>query len=136
VVVSEILNDGARRQEELKLSPKERQALIAARKKEEERQRKARQKAQSQKINRLLLLLPLNLKEKLIQIAEWHGVPISQAATFLLFEAVRQYEAGEIDFSGHKTTSYSPRYTSELIHPDDAERLERHAGQKQKKGWG
>jgi hypothetical protein len=135
-VVADILSDSERRQDEMKLSPKERQALLAARRRESERQEKASRKAKEQEAHRIFLLLPTDLKERLVGIAGWNGTSVSQVVTFLLYEAVAQYEAGQIDFSGHKSPSYSPRYVSELVHPKDAERQQRRSAQKRKKGWG
>lgn len=135
-VVADILSDSERRQDEMKLSPKERQALLAARRKESERKEKARQKAQGQKEHRLFLLLPTDLKERLSNLASWNGTSVSQIATYLLYEALALYDAGQIDFNRHKAPSYSPRYTTELIHPNDGEHQQRYSAQKRKRGRG
>ena len=134
--VAEILNHDREKKEEASLSLAERKAVIAMRRKEEARQKKAQEKSQNQNANRIVFLLPATLKEALSEIARWQGTTVSQVATFLLFEAVGQFEQGAINFSDHKRPSYNPRYDFELIHPKDTERLTRNSRQKKKKGWG
>ena len=135
-VVADILGDNARKEEEMRLTSKERKALNELRRKGEQRKAQAALKAATQAKNRQQLLLPVALKDDLTRIAEWHKTTISQVVTFLLYEAVRQYHEGKIDFGPYKTASYNARYDAELIHPNDTERLERRSAQKRKKGWG
>lgn len=117
-----LLGEAEQRAEELRLSPKERKALSAQRAKQAERERKAQQKAKDQAANRTLLYLPAGLRDELARIAGQEGVPVSQVVTYFLFEALRAYQAGEMDLSQDKAPSRSPRYVANLVHPLDAER--------------
>lgn len=135
-MVAEILSDANRRKDEMQLTPRERQLLADQRRKEAARKARADQKAKNQAPNRTVLLLPTDLKDRLESIANWQGIPISQIATYLLYEAISQFDTGAINFAPYKTPSYSPRYQSELIHPLDAERRQRRVEKKSKNGWG
>jgi hypothetical protein len=117
-----LLGEAEQRAEELHLSPKERKELSQRRAKEAERERKAQQKAKSQAANRTLLYLPADLRDALADIAEREGVPVSQLATYFLYESLRTYRSGGMNLSEDKVASRSPRYSSNLIHPQDAER--------------
>lgn len=132
--VASILNEETRRRDEMQLSPQERKRVIETRRKEAARKQAAKEKSKAR--NRVMLDLPINLVERLEKIALWQGVTTSQVVTFLLYEAVSQYEQGAIRFDEHKCTSYNPRYDFELIHPQDAERQKRRSAKKQKNGWG
>ncbi len=118
-VVSEILGEAGQRQAEMRLSAEERQMLIEARRKAQEKKEKARQKAQRQNPRRLHVLLPEDLKQQLQQLAEGYKVPTSQVVAFLLYEALGLYPDGEPDFTPYLYPSKSPRYESNLIHPQD-----------------
>ncbi len=135
-MVAEILSDANRRQDELQLTPQERKRLADQRRKDAARKARADKKAHDHAPNRTVLLLPTDLKDRLESIANWQGLPVSQVATFLLYEAISQFDTGAINFAPHKTPSYSPRYQSELIHPLDAERRQRRVEKKSKNGWG
>ncbi len=135
-MVREMLNEVGRKDEEAKLTPKERKLLTSMRKKEAERQQKARQKAEAQSANRMHLLVPLALKNDLEQVAKEEGVSTSQLVTFFLYYAMGDYQQGKIHLKNYKHPSYSPRYEHELIHPQDEERSDRHGQHKTKKGWG
>ncbi len=124
-VVSELLEESNRRFEELRLSPDERRALNEKRRKEKERLEKSKKKAESQKANRVLTYLPVELREQIEQIASEQGVSMAQVMTFFLFEATSSYGRGEIGFWGHKYESESPRYEWNLVHPKDTERMEK-----------
>lgn len=121
--VAEILSAGERHFEEQRLSREERAALIQLREKAEEKKRKAREKASRQKPNRIHLLLPRSLKEKIADISKDQGVSESQVVAFLLFDSIERYERGEIGFWGFKYPSNSPRYAWKLVHPKDTERI-------------
>ena len=131
-VVAEILGDADRRQDELKLSPEERKRVIETRRKTQAKQEAARNKAEKQKPNRLHLLLSQDLKGQITEIAELLRIPMSQVVTFLLYEAFERYTRGEIDFDPFLTSSKSPRYDFNLIHPKDAEREEKFSTKKRK----
>lgn len=118
-----LLEETQRREEESRLSPAMRKKMAELKKKEEERKRKAREKASRQKPNRIHLLLPRSLKEKIADISNEQGVSESQVVTFLLFDSIERYERGEIGFWGFKYPSNSPRYAWKLVHPKDTERI-------------
>lgn len=132
--VEAILNEETRRRDEMQLSPVERKLVIEQRRKDADRQAKA--KAKAKRTNRVTLVLPPDLVQRLDAVANWQGVTGSQVATFLLYEAMDQYDTGKISFDGHKHTSYNFRYDWELIHPMDADRNQHRSEKKQKNGWG
>ncbi len=131
-VVAEMLGQAERRQDEARLNPRERKLIQDARRKEELRAEKARAKAASQADQRTFLLLPAALKARLETIATSHGIPVSQAVAFLLFDALGRLDDGEIDFGPYLEPSYSPKYEWELVHPEDRERSQKRLDKKQK----
>jgi len=133
--VAEILSDRQRHFDEMRLSREERAKLAQMRRKEEERKRKAKEKIQSRKHNRLTVDLPQALREALEAIADGESVTVSQVITFFLFEALERYERKEIGFWGYKHPSGSPRYEWVLVHPKDTERVARVESRKNKKSW-
>jgi hypothetical protein len=132
--VHSILSEETRRRDEMQLSPDERKRIIEQRRKDTARKQAAKAKAQGQ--NKVTLVLPPKLVEKIEITARWQSVTTSQIVTFFLFEAMAQYEQGAIHFDGCKHPSYNPRYDYELIHPQDAERQERRSTKKKRNGWG
>lgn len=134
--VEDILRESQRKQAEAGLSQEERRLLIERRQREQRRKEKARRKALEQLPNRINLMLPRDLKGRMEKIAGWIHVPVSQVVTFLLYEAVKQMEQGQIDLSQFRVPSESPRYDYNLIHPLDTERQSKLAGEKRKSGWG
>ena len=132
-MVAEMLEDVTRRQDNARLSPKERKLLQDARRKEQERTAKAKAKAASQADQRTFLLLPAALKAKIETIAMSQGIPVSQVVAFLLFDALGRMEDGDIDFGPYLEPSYSPKYAWELIHPNDSERIQKRLDKFEKK---
>jgi len=124
-VVSELLSDAEAKEQEMQLSPGERRWIMEQRKKEKERVEKARRKEKAQRPNKVSYLIPVDLRLKIKAIATEYSAPESQVATFLLFEGLRLHEQEELDFLRYLHPSNSPRYDSQLIHPDDEERLNR-----------
>ncbi len=120
--VAAILDLGSRRMEEQRLSRDERAKLIEMRRKEEERKRREQEKAAATKEIRALIYLPSNLRKRIAEIAGDESVSMSQVITFLLFEAVDEYERGKISFDEYKERSNSPRYEWVLLHPEDNDR--------------
>lgn len=132
-MVAEMLEDVTRRQDDARLSPRERKLLQDARRKEQERAAKAKAKAASQADQRTFLLLPAALKAKIETIAMSQGIPVSQVVAFLLFDALGRMEDGDIDFGPYLEPSYSPKYQWELIHPNDSERNQKRLDKFQQK---
>jgi hypothetical protein len=132
--VASILNEETRRRDEMQLSPDERQRLLEQRRKDAARKQAQKQKAKTQ--NKVLLVIPPDLMERINGIANWQSITGSQVVTFLLYEAVAQYEQGDIRLEDHKQASYNPRYDFELIHPNDTTRQNRRSAKKKKNGWG
>jgi len=96
--------------------------------KEKERAEKQKARNREQKPLRATFLLPVDLQQVIARIAGWKSVSESQVVTFLLYEAVRLYDAGEISFNGCIHQSRSPRQNGVLIHPEDAERVKKFGG--------
>jgi hypothetical protein len=121
-VLDAMLKESDRKQAEAGLSSDERQLVIQKRKKAQSKKEAARRKSQAQLANRLQLLLPTDLKEKIQKLAAELQIPQSQVVTFFLYEAFQSYEKGSIHFDGFLLPSKSPRYEYNLIHPSDSER--------------
>jgi hypothetical protein len=134
--VAEMLGEVDRRQEELRLSPAERKKLLDARRKAEARAERERARLAAQAANRMVVLLPVDLKAQLESRAAQIGCPVSEIVTFMLYEADRLFDNGAFQMESYKYPSYSPRYTIELIHPLDAERTQRRIENRRKRGWG
>ena len=132
-VVDEMLRDSERRQNEASLSQEERRLLIEHRKREQARKEAERNKSKEQAANRLVLLLPKELKEHIVRLAEAQRVTQSQVVTFFLYEALLAYRNGNIRFEEYLMPSNSPRYDWMLIHPMDSERFSRFSKKRQKR---
>jgi hypothetical protein len=132
-VVDDMLRDSERKQNEASLSQDERKQIIEMRKRTSQRKETQRQKSKDQAANRLVLLLPMDLKDQIIGIAKAHNVTQSQVTTFFLYEALLIYRDGKIDFENYKLPTNSPRYDWNLVHPMDRERYSRISEKKQKR---
>jgi hypothetical protein len=69
----------------------------------------ARRKAKQRLPGRVNWDLPL-VKQRVVELAEQHGVPASQLASLLLLHALDELEQGQIDVDHRKRPSDSPRY--------------------------
>ena len=132
-VVDEMLRNSERRQNEASLSQEERRLLIEHRKREQARKEAEKNKSKEQAANRLVLLLPKELKEYIARLAEAQRVTQSQVVTFFLYEALLAYRNGNIRFEEYLMPSDSPRYDWMLIHPLDSERFTRFSKKRQKR---
>ena len=133
-VVDEMLRESERKQTESNLSQEERRLLIEHRKREQSRKDTALRKSKEQAANRLVLLLPKELKEHIAMLAKAQRVTQSQVVTFFLYEALLAYRDGRFQFEEYLLPSDSPRYDWNLIHPLDSERFSRVSEKRQKKG--
>ena len=132
-VVDEMLRDSERKQNEVSLSQEERRLLIEHRKRDRSRKEAERKKSKEQAANRLVLLLPKELKEQIASLAEAQQVTQSQVVSFLLYEALLAYRDGRIHFENYLLPTDSPRYDWMLVHPLDRERFLRYSQKKQKR---
>ena len=101
--VESLLGQGQRRQVESHLPKNERS-----------RKKKERERAQKRIPGRIGLDLPVELKNRLIGLAQKEGVPISQLVAFLLYESIYLLEQERISLWGYKTISTSPKFDSNL----------------------
>ena len=101
--VESLLGQGQRRQVEAHLPKNERS-----------RKKKERERAQKRIPGRIGLDLPVELKNRLIGLAQKEGVPISQLVAFLLYESINLLEQERISLWGYKTISTSPKFDSNL----------------------
>ena len=101
--VESLLGQGQRRQIESHLPKNERS-----------RKKKERERAQKRIPGRIGLDLPVELKNRLIGLAQKEGVPISQLVAFLLYESIYLLEQERISLWGYKTISTSPKFDSNL----------------------
>ena len=81
------------------------------------RKKKEREKAKARLPRRVNWDLPLDLKERIVAIAEQNRIPTSQVAAFLLADGLGRLESGETDFGPFKVPSDSPRYDWNLALP-------------------
>ncbi len=130
-----LMEESERRAEESRLSPQERKKLAELRRKEEERKRKAKEKAEARREQKMTIDIPANLKKEIQLISNKESVTASQVITFFLFEAVERYQKNEIGFWGYKHPSKSPRYSWNLVHPNDSKRNEKIESRKKQKSW-
>jgi hypothetical protein len=82
--------------------------------KQRQQKAKARAKDKARLERRVNWDLPVDLKKRIIALAEQHEVPTSQVAAFLLIEGLHHLETGEIDPDEYKILSNSPRYAANL----------------------
>jgi hypothetical protein len=82
--------------------------------KQRQKKAKARAKDKARLERRVNWDLPVDLKQRIIALAEQYEVPTSQVAAFLLIEGLHHLEAGKIDPDDYKILSHSPRYAANL----------------------
>lgn len=99
--VEVLLTSAANRQAEAALPKAERKRTVKERRREEER-----------KPRRLHVDFPLEIKERLVRLAEREGVPVSQLITFLLIEPLERMENTSNPLWGYMKISRCARYDS------------------------
>ena len=104
--VSALLNQTQRRQEEARLSRRER-----------EKKKKEREKIRARRPYHTTYDIPLELRQRLKDLAEGHGVPASQLATLGLLRFVEDLADRKVDLDAYKVASRSPRYDYNLAIP-------------------
>lgn len=102
--VSALLARTERRQAEAHLSHKER-----------EKKKKEREKIRARRPYHTTYDLPVELRQRIKELAEQHGVPASQLATLGLLRFVEDLAARRVDLTAHKVPSRSPRYDFNLV---------------------
>ena len=83
-------------------------------KNERSRKKKERERAQKRIPGRIGLDLPVELKNRLISLAQKEGVPISQLVAFLLYESINLLEQERISLWGYKIASGCPKFECNL----------------------
>jgi hypothetical protein len=101
--VSALLNQAQRRQEEAHLPRRER-----------EKKKKEREKIRARRPYHTTYDIPLELRQRIKQLAERHGVPASQLATLGLLRFVEDLAEDKVDVDAYKVASRSPRYDFNL----------------------
>lgn len=104
--VNLLLQRTEQRHQEARLSPKER-----------ERKKKEREKIRARRPFHTTYDIPVELRERIKELAEAHGVPASQIATLGLLRFVEDLARGRVDLTPYKTPSRSPRYDFNLVLP-------------------
>lgn len=104
--VSALLNQGERRQSESRLPQKDR-----------EKKKKEREKIRARRPFHTTYDIPIELRQRIKDLAEKERVPASQIAALALLRFVRDYETRAIDLLGYKVASSSPRYDFNLVLP-------------------
>jgi hypothetical protein len=104
--VSALLGQAERRQSEARLSRRER-----------EKKKKERDKIRARRPFHTTYDIPVELRQKIKDIAERHSVPASQVATLGLLMLVKALDNGQVDLGVYKSPSRSPRYDWNLVLP-------------------
>lgn len=104
--VNLLLQRTEQRHQEARLSPKER-----------EKKKKEREKIRARRPFHTTYDIPVELRERIKELAEAHGVPASQIATLGLLRFVEDLARGRVDLNRYKAPSRSPRYDFNLILP-------------------
>jgi hypothetical protein len=104
--VSALLARTERRQAEAHLTHKER-----------EKKKKEREKIRARRPYHTTYDLPVELRQRIKELAEQHGVPASQLATLGLLRFVEDLAARRVDLGAQKVASRSPRYDFNLVIP-------------------
>jgi len=104
--VSALLARTERRQAEAHLTHKER-----------EKKKKEREKIRARRPYHTTYDLPVELRQRIKELAEQHGVPASQLATLGLLRFVEDLAARRVDLVEQKVASRSPRYDFNLVIP-------------------
>lgn len=104
--VSALLARTERRQAEAHLTHKER-----------EKKKKEREKIRARRPYHTTYDLPVELRQRIKELAEQHGVPASQLATLGLLRFVEDLAARRVDLAEQKVASRSPRYDFNLVIP-------------------
>jgi len=102
--VSALLARSERRQAEAHLTHKER-----------EKKKKEREKIRARRPFHTTYDIPLELRQRLKELAEQHGLPASQLATLGLLRFVEDLAARQVDLGAIKVPSRSPRYDFNLV---------------------
>lgn len=104
--VSALLNQSERRQSEARLPQKDR-----------EKKKKEREKIRARRPFHTTYDIPIELRQRIKDLAEKERVPASQIAALALLRFVRDYDSRAIDLLGYKVASSSPRYDFNLVLP-------------------
>lgn len=110
--------------EEVGLTPRERKLLAEFRRKEQERKERERERTKERSTRRLDLDLADDLKQRLVRVAEEEDVSLSSVVTYLLYEGMRQVDAGSLNVRRYKYASGGGRHRYVVVHPDDKRRAE------------
>lgn len=104
--VSVLLGQTERRQTEARLPHKQR-----------EKKKKEREKIRARRPFHTTYDIPQELRQRIKELAEYHGLPASQLATLGLLRFVEDMANRELDLTDHKVPSRSPRYDFNLVIP-------------------
>lgn len=102
--VSALLTQTERRRSEARLAPKEREKI-----------RKEREKIRARRPYHTTYDIPVELRQKVKDLAERHGVPASQIATLGLLRFIEDVAGRRVDIDAYKSPSRSPRYEYNLV---------------------
>jgi hypothetical protein len=102
--VSALLGQTEQRRAETRLSPRER-----------EKKRKEREKIRARRPFHTTYDIPLELRQRIKDLAEQYGVPASQLATLGLLRFVEDLASRQVDLGQIKVPSRSPRYDFNLV---------------------
>lgn len=106
--VAALLGQGQRRQEEARLPAKAR-----------EKKKKEREKIRARRPYHTTYDIPIELRQRLKELADAQGLPASQLAALGLLRFVEDLAARRVDLSGYKVASRSPRYDWNLVVPEE-----------------
>ena len=80
-----------------------------------ERKRKKKEREKARARNRVMLDLPPVIEAQIKELAIKHECPISQIAALLIWQGLKDLEAGQLNPGIYKKPSRSPRYSWNLV---------------------
>jgi hypothetical protein len=104
--VNALLDQSQRRYAEQRLTRKER-----------EKKKQEREKIRRRRPYHTTYDIPVELRQRIKNVAEQHSVPASQVATLGLLLLVQALDEGQVDVNAYKVPSRSPRYDWNLVLP-------------------
>jgi hypothetical protein len=85
----------------------------------DDRQRRIKEREKARARNRVMLDLPQEIEKRIKALAAKHGCPISQIAALLIWQGIKDLDSGLLNPGVYKKPSRSPRYTWNLVFPEE-----------------
>jgi hypothetical protein len=86
---------------------------------QDDRRRKVKEREKARARNRVMLDLPQEIEVRIKALAAKHECPISQIASLLIWQGLKDLDSGLLNPGVYKRPSRSPRYTWNLVFPEE-----------------